>query len=469
MQVSKKSIFLGCLFLGTAFFAGSCGKNKLTNDESENDRKKTAQLQKLEISPAFKNIDVAYKKFGVNPGKAEKIVVKETGTTIEIPANAFVDEKGNPINEQVDINFREFHDASEIIASGIPMHNPETGEYMETAGMFEIKGLCKGKEVFIAPDKKIKINLASYNKGDRFDFFKLDEQGRWETKQKKGEATINLKRVEELKKINSKTAEKPIEPKKFGNSSKFVFDINTDYKKFPELSVFKEVIWQFAGNPKDADNPEKNPEIFKKTWSKIDIKREKDNYRLILNNGRKTVEIRVVPVLKGSDYAAAKSDFDQKMNEFNRVQEDMKQIRQMYEQQAELQRSYEISGFGIYNWDFWKGDSDVRLEANIDFEKEFDYAEKLESVAFFLVNNQRKAVVKYNIDQKGYLRNFAFPANEKNVLIAVLPGNKVAVFSSEDFKNLSSRKNGDKVTLKMKTEKRTISAVDDISKVIAMY
>jgi hypothetical protein len=469
MQVSKKSIFLGCLFLGTAFFAGSCGKNKLTNDEPENDRKKTAQLQKLEIIPAFKNIDVAYKKFGVNPGKAEKIVVNETGTTIEIPANAFVDEKGNPINEQVDINFREFHDAAEIIASGIPMHNHETGEYMETAGMFEIKGLCKGKEVFIAPNKKIKINLASYNEGDRFDFFKLDEQGRWETKQKKGEATINLTRADELKNIDSKSAEKPIEPTKFGYSSKFVFDLKTDYKKFPELAVFKEVIWQFAGNPKDVNNPEYNPEIFNTNWSKIDIKREKDNYRLILINGKKTVEIKVLPVLKGNDYANAKSNFDLKMSEYHRVQEELKQIRNMYEQQAELQRSFEISGFGIYNWDIWKGDADVRLEANIDFEKEFDYAEKSEKVTFFLINNQRKAVVKYNFDQKGCLQNFAFPSKEKNTLIAVLPGNKVAVFSSEDFKKLSTRKNSGKVTLKMKTEKRTISSVDDISKVIAMY
>jgi hypothetical protein len=469
MQVTKKSILVGCLLLGTALFIGSCGKSKFTNDESVSDRKKTTQLQKLEVSPAFKNIDVAYKTFGIKPGKAEKIIIKESGTVIEIPANAFVDEKGNPVTEKVDINFREFHDAAEIIASGIPMQNPETGEYMETAGMFEIKGLCKGKEIFIAPDKKIKINLASYNKGDRFDFFKLDENGRWETKQKKGEPQINLSRVEELEKIDSKIIDKPIEPSKYDDNSKFVLNLDTDYQKFPELSVFKDVIWQFAGKPEDADNPENLPYIFRTEWANIDIKKEKDYYKLILNNYSKKVEIRVVPVLKGNDYAIAKKDFDLKMKEFQKIQEEMNQLQKMYEQQAEIQRSYEISGFGIYNWDFWKGDSDIRLEASVDFEKEFDYAEKLETVTFFLINNNRKAVVKYNIDQKGCLENFAFPSNEKNLLIAVLPGNKVAVYSPEDFRNIENKSKGDKVILKMKTAQKTIDNVDDISKIIAMY
>jgi hypothetical protein len=469
MQVKKKSILVGCLLLGTALFIVSCGKSKFTDDKSEGDRKKTTQLQKLEVSPAFKNIDVAYKTFGIKPGKAEKIIIKESGTVIEIPANAFVDDKGNTVTEKVDINFREFHDAAEIIASGIPMHNPETGEYMETAGMFEIKGLCKGKEIFIAPDKKIKINLASYNKGDRFDFFKLDENGRWETKQKKGKSQINLSRVEELKKIDSKINEKPIEPSKFDEKSKFVFNLDTRYIISPEQSVFRDVIWQFAGKATDTDNPENMPYIFETKWTNIDIKKEKSHYKLILSNYSKKVEIRVVPVLKGNDYAIAKKDFDLKIKEFQKIQKDLAQLQKMYEQQAEILRTYEISGFGIYNCDFWKGDSDIRLEASIDFEKEFDYAEKLGTVKFFLINNNRKAVVSFNIDKKGCIENFVFPSNEKNLLIAVLPGNSVAVFSSEDFKNLENKRKGDKVTLKMKTAEKTINAVEDISKIIAMY
>jgi hypothetical protein len=77
--------------------------------------------------------------------------------------------------------------------------------------------------------------------------------------------------------------------------------------------------------------------------------------------------------------------------------------------------------------------------------------------------------VSFNIDKKGCIENFVFPSNEKNLLIAVLPGNTVAVYSSEDFKNLENKRKGDKVTLKMKTAEKTINAVEDISKIIAMY
>jgi len=471
MQLSKKSIFLSSLFIGSVFFAVSCSQNKLSSNDldTDKDRKKPVELKKLDIAPAFKNIDVAYQKFGVNPAKAEKITLKKTGTVIEIPADAFVDENGNPVKEKVDISFREFHDAAEIIASGIPMQNPETGEYMETAGMFEIKGHCKGKEIFIAPTKKITVNLASYNEGDRFDFFKLDKNGRWETKQKGGQATINLKRVEELKKADEKETQKPIEPKSLERNNNFVFDFNVNYKAFPELSAFKGIIWQYAGKAKDPGNPELNPEIFETDWQNIEIKKAKDKYVLVLKFGRKKVEIEVLPVLKGTDYKIAKIDFEKNMREYEQIKKEIEMQRKMYDQQAELLRSYSLSGFGIYNWDFWKGDADKNFEVKIDFEPEFDYAENSNTVTYFLVNNRRKAVVRYGTDNKGIISNFAFPSSDKNTLIAILPGNKVAVFEKKDFDQLLDKKNGNLVTIKMKTEKKEITSVDDISKIIAMY
>ena len=468
MLINKKSIYLGSLLLTTALFFVQCSNNKIGNNESVSEKDLyniPGAQRKINISPAFEGLDVPYLKYAVDCKQGKKINVEKTGTIIDIPADAFVDAKGNPLSGEVEISFREFHDAADIIASGIPMQNPETGEYMETAGMFEIRGNVGGQEVFIKGGKKIDITLASYNDGNRFDFFKLNGENRWDTEQKKGEPTINILRAEELKKISAKLPNKPVEPVKFGKTTKFVFDMKTDYKKFPELSIFRDVIWQFAGNTTDKDNPENNLEVFNTNWSSIDVVRTADCYKLMLKNKDKSFEMRVQPVLKGKDYEKAMADFQKKMQDFDKVKEAMAQKIEMLENQAELQRSYAVSGFGIYNWDFWKDDSRFELQVEVDFDPEFDYAEKLSSLSFFLVNNNRKAVVKYTLEDLS--KRFAYPKGEDNMLVAVLPGNKVACFSKEDFKELNSQR-GQKVVFRMKTSSIKINSIDDISKVLAM-
>lgn len=474
MLINKKTFLYGALFLAGQLCFIQCNfdkNNSSNNGNSGTDNKipGAATNVNLSIKPAFEGVDVPFQKYVVNCKQGKKINIEKTGTVIEIPADAFVDANGQAIKGEVEISFREFHDAADIIASGIPMQNPETGEYMETAGMFEIKGNCAGKEVFIKEGKNVNVQLASYNPGNRFDFFQLDpNKGSWTTKQEKGEPVINLQRAQELKKLVNEAPQKPVAPLKFGNTDKFVFDLNVDYKRYPELSMFKDVIWQFAGNKNDKDNPENNPEAFSTDWTSIDLKKNADNYSILLKTNNKSFEMRVLPVLKGNDYTKAMADFDKKMGNFEKAKEALTQRQEMYERQAELQRSYALSGFGIYNWDFWKGDNRQQLEASIDFDAEFDYAENLSSVDIFLVNNDRKAVVRYSIAN---MKNFVYPKGDQNRLIAVLPGNKVACFTEADFAALEKNKNfakGEKVTLRMKTADIKINSVADISSILAM-
>src|SRR5690242_3550896 len=44
-----------------------------------------------------------------------------TGTNIQIPANALVDKDGFPVTGDVQLLYREFHHAEDILLSGIPM------------------------------------------------------------------------------------------------------------------------------------------------------------------------------------------------------------------------------------------------------------------------------------------------------------------------------------------------------------
>jgi hypothetical protein len=177
--------------------------------------------------------------------------------------------------------------------------------------------------------------------------------------------------------------------------------------------------------------------------------------------------MRVVPVLKGTEYEKARADFDSKMTNYQKAKEELAEIEKMYQDQAAIQRSFQIDGFGIYNWDKWKDDATKRLQVKVDFDKEFDYAENMPNVTFFLVNNDRKAVVKFSLRE---MSNFVYPIEEENSLIAVLPGNRVAKFSKEDFEKLnkSNPRNGEEVTIKMKTLNKKINSVEDISEALAM-
>jgi hypothetical protein len=425
--------------------------------------------QDLAVKPAFKGLDLPFKNYSVDASKEQKIFIEETGTEITIPANAFTDMNGNPIKGKVQINFREFHDASEIIMAGIPMHNPDNGAYMESAGMFEIRGKFNGQDIKLKDDKRINVNLASFREGNQYDFFKLgDNNGRWKTLSENDEPKINLKRKEELEKIKKQRYScQPVEPVKMGSSNKFIFDMDVDYKKFPELSVFKGVVWQFSGNAQDADNPEKNPSAFEIEWNRINLEQSGDHYKLEMKNGDKTFTTRVKPVLKGKDYEKAKEQFNKKLADYDKLKKELDQRDELIKNQANFQRMYEINGFGTYNCDVWRNESvSEPVEVKVDFEETFDYAENMPALQFFLVNKTRNAVVRYSL---GELNNFRMPLETSTSLIAILPGNRVAYIDSKEMSKIGKSIGGkSKILVKMKTSPIMVNNLKDISNILTI-
>ena len=254
-----KFIFLGVVLLI------SCDNGENSVNEKLNTTQQNPEIPLLAVKPPIPGLDIPFKTYSISTSKGYTIETPK-GTTVDIPANAFVDKNGKTITGDVDIKFREFHDASEIIASGIPMHNPQTGEFMETAGMFEIKGEYEGEEIFIKGDKEIQVNLASYNEGDNFNFYKLGPKDcRWEEKGT-AKATVNLNKKVRLLELENKMAQKPIGPRKHKNIKNYVFDLQVNYDMYPELKPFKGIVWEYAGKGED---PEKNNWIFSSNWDEI--------------------------------------------------------------------------------------------------------------------------------------------------------------------------------------------------------
>lgn len=475
MSVQKNSLGLVTLLLASSLFlftqcnpAQNSSNEAITEQDIPQEAEESSSL--LAVRPPIPGVEVPFKKYKVPVSEGMTIKI-ETGTVIKIPADAFVDKDGNPVAGEVEIAYREFHDAADIIASGIPMHEPETGNYMETAGMFEIRGSQNGEEVFVKGAKEIKIDLASYNEGNDFDFFELGPKDcRWKTliSAKDGQLVphTNEARQKALAKLDKELPSRPIRPRTSDQAKNFVFDLDVNYAKFPELKPFKGIVWEYTGT-KNEDNPEKNDWIFKVDWDKINLKKDANgDFQLVLNKikGDKHFSSSVRPILQGKDMKKALAAFDKKMAEHQKIAQLQESERNRLKGEAKLLRSLAINGFGVYNCDQWRGPGNIQCNAKFSYDKDAGIVADVNKVMVYLVTSNRRSLLPLGTNAIARLR---FNPNEENTLVAVLPNNKLAVFSAKDFQKLDIEKiKGQEQNFKLKTSDITITTVEELREVI---
>lgn len=417
------------------------------------------------VSEPFENVSVPFQEFSYS-NRSKKINVS-SGTIISIPDNAFVDKNGNPVNGKVDIQYREFHSAGEILTSGITMKYDSAGvqQDFQSAGMFEIRGFENGEEVEIADGKEINIEMASFRDGN-YNFYELEEDG-WNyggcPKPKPNESKEN--KIEELE-AEIAQIPKPVEPVAY-DPEKFVFDLNIDYNTHPELKLFNGIMWQYAGNSADLD-PEKNPGLLTKKRTNVQIVPDSiGTYNLVLTDADESIRLRCVPVYRGKELSAQNEKFKSKFEAYNRQVYQQIAMKEAAEREADILREFGIKSMGIYNYDRQlKRPDAIPLVASFDFGDEYKDAGHMISV--FLVLEKANSVIKY---PPGQWELFRFVPSEDNKLVAILPGDKVATFSQKDFQALDLTKfsMSDPVayTFKMKVEDGSVKSAGDVDDVLA--
>lgn len=474
MTIRNTSMYQWLFALGSAVLLGACGSSTTPNNQANNnalDANNTtvaqAQLPTCKgVRPPISGLDVPFTSHAVASAE-ETVITTATGTSIVIPANSFVDANGNPVTGEVEIKFREFHDAKDIIASGIIMKDTETGAYMETAGMFDLRGSQNGNPIFIKEDQNIEVNLASFNDGNSFNFYALDEEkGTWDEKGT-ANAKPNTVKLAALAKLD---AALPKVPQLVGNQDQvenFVFDIaqDVDYKKFPQLKGFRNVMWEYAGQ---GPNPEKNAWVFETDWENMDLEQDPSGYfSLTLSTADKKFTTLVRPLLQGDDYEKALADFaGDKLEQYKKTKKQQAAERTRLAQQADLLRTFGVNDFGIKNWDVWHNKQRVRCTAKPQFDELADVNLDIsQDMDYFLVTKNQRSVVRYDAHA---LNKFSFDPEEKNALIAVLPEGKVAVLSAQDFKkiNTSNLNEKKKVVMEMATQSYQIKGLEDLDKAI---
>ncbi len=162
--------------------------------------------KKWQATPPIKGGEIQFTEFTVNTEK-DTILEMPSGTKINVPANAFINKQtGEKVQGEVKLKYREFHNAVDIMLSGIPMNIKVMGEdkTFETAGMFELAGEQNGAEVEITKGKNINVELASQYEGTDYDFFYFDKNagGEWQWAGYP-ETKVNTKKIESQRKLDS--------------------------------------------------------------------------------------------------------------------------------------------------------------------------------------------------------------------------------------------------------------------------
>lgn len=343
------------------------------------------------IEAPIQGVDVKRDTFKVAHNTADTINYT-TGSTLIVPANAFLDENGKEVQGEVDIVYREFRDAVDFFLSGIPMTYDSAGTtyHFESAGMMEIRAYHEGKEVFVNPGKEIKVQFASDFKDDRYNIYYLDEKGKkWDyhgkdvlpeeeevahevpvrysdpeeidhplLAEKAPEMNIDKDPVnKEIKRVEKKIEEiKKTEPKE-ANEKNFNLEIMVDAKEFPELALYKGS--KFEVHPEK--NPGFKPSLANEEWHACDVEQgeEEKEYVLTFKNfqSKKEASITTYPVFEGKDYETAKAEFDKKHQKYK----DTLQVLEA-ERAAKIERrKQEIANFQKRQQEIWDSLNQVRV------------------------------------------------------------------------------------------------------------
>lgn len=316
-----------------------------------------SKSKKAFIAPPISKLNVPYQKFKLKNDQGATLVT-QSNSKIKIPKNAFIDKKGETIIGDVEIQFREFHDQADIIASGIPMKYDSAGipSHLESAGMIDIKGFQNNEPIFINPKKEITVELQSTQSADKFNMYALDtvaqnwiylhrDNSLMRQLEKKGvkrtfsqvDSVMNenvitkklRKQIDEIppkidiekatysKKINQ--LPKSIEPTKPAKAiegrPKFQLDVSA--KEFPELATFKNMVFEVG-----SENKNYNSNLSEITWSSAEISegtQRGKNYLLTLKLRDRVEKLIVYPALTGKDYDEAIKVYDTKYSEYKNV------------------------------------------------------------------------------------------------------------------------------------------------------
>lgn len=452
------------------------------------------------IQPLFDGARDADTGFVVN-ATTGGMFMNENGSIISIPGSAFLDSAGNLISGNVELRYKEFHDAAKIFMAGIPMTYDSAGAqfHFESAGMIEITAWQNGHPLRTNPDSSIHVAMISNSDEERFNTYYLDTAAKaWKyiNDEKAAEFSAPSKdSTSVLANVIPPIAEPPVPPK-IADKNKPSFAIAFDPSEFPELVAYKGVRFEV-----DEKETPYNKEDKKVQWEDVTITRIKNRtvLRVSFTAGERSASYITQPVVDEKDFSAAKLSWEKRNADYqallkSREEKEKKDadIRTAQMETADrhriwvndtlaerarqsriasglqsstesmVMREFVIADFGIWNSDC----PEALPEEWMLFAKVTDAAngKALDAMKIYLVEKGRNALFTYSVSD---MSNFQYNPNAENMLWAITREGKLAIVSVDDFKNMagSSKK---EATFKFTVSSKPVKTPDEARKLLGV-
>ncbi|MEL7250831.1 MAG: hypothetical protein AAFO03_20550 [Bacteroidota bacterium] len=392
-----------------------------------------AQFTKQLIAPP---LEESYQPLQVHVVDAEQgaLITLPSGTEIEVPANAFVDLEGNTVTGKVNISFREFHTAAEVILSGIPMkdwnENAENWENFSTAGMFEIRGTDEDQQpVKMVAERPVEVRLASRVEGTYDTWYFDEDKGDWDRQgQNTGEAFVPPPAsTRNQASAGRDLPPRPTPPIEYDAEAIRVAFAGMNLVDFPEINDPENIALQYAGERGDEKDPEENEWIFDANWFQAELSKtgQKGVYQLYLENDDEEFTTQVKATLLPEAYSLAMEDYRKQLAAYEEALRNSEQNRLRV---AKVLRNMEVGKFGVYNYDIYsRWEEPVFTQANFQPAGKDNWS-MLEKV--YLVTDNGQMSVSY---PKWDWERFSFDRTRKNLLIGFTSDLQIVVLSPQDF------------------------------------
>ncbi len=442
------------------------------------------------VNPPVAQADIKSHNYVIDAGRDSNLT-HSSGSKIHIPANAFLDETGKPVEGKVDLQYREFANVADVFISGIPMTYDSAGEqfHFETAGMMEISASQNGKPLKTNPDAFITVDMVSANNEDKFNTYFLDTaEKKWKYLAQKNynelvaaidSAIENTTTTESLSvappkelvaqlekakaEVEKIAQQKPVEPKAI-DKDKHRFSIKVDEKEFPEIATYSNMKFEVADKNYDA----KKAQV---AWENIELKRIENslNYEITFSTSRESYKVVATPVFADKDLKEARKVYEQKYSEYQtkltqrkaeevrlkaeleaRAKQVEEKINREIAEQVERRKTYEARlnqndlvyrTFQVSNFGIWNCDRPNALPAGATVVaklKDAKTKELLNVQYCYLVEKGRNAMFTYYPDRLNY---FKFNPEKENMIWAVTSDLKIATIKPEAFKG-TEKQNG---------------------------
>ncbi|HMQ46997.1 MAG TPA: hypothetical protein PKA00_07575 [Saprospiraceae bacterium] len=315
------------------------------------------------VKAPLQEIQVAYQEQVLNANDGG-IYEFPSGSRLIVPSAAFMNDRGQLIQGEVRIFYREILDFQSIFLSGISMYYDSAGQkyLLESAGMVEVIAEQNGERLKLASGKSIDIELVSEIQVTdplqptipTYKVYQLQETERaWQYQTNNQMQVLDdilldandpafhlkLELVQQLESVNAEQEKrkqaleaslpaliKPLKPERahpdrptleldFTNGSVQVDDSGNEQaeSELEQLQrMYQGVIWQVAEN-----SPVVDPKAFSVAWESMSIKPLNNrDYELLLIHPNNQVKLIVNPVLLGADYQKALQRYQEALNRY---------------------------------------------------------------------------------------------------------------------------------------------------------